>query len=50
MFISNFKQCPLPSKLTSFGFNVTKSYTLCPLGQTQLEFSVMLCHVHCTRG
>ncbi|MFS7941228.1 hypothetical protein Hanom_Chr05g00473711 [Helianthus anomalus] len=53
MFVPNFRRCPLPLKLMSFVLNVSKSYTLCPLGQTQLEFSVMLCyvmlcHVHCT--
>ncbi|MFS7969215.1 hypothetical protein Hanom_Chr09g00806501 [Helianthus anomalus] len=50
MFVPNFRCCPLYLKLMSFVLNVSKSCTLCPLGQTQLEFSVKLCHVHCTQG
>ncbi|MFS8018354.1 hypothetical protein Hanom_Chr15g01391121 [Helianthus anomalus] len=50
MFVPNFRRCHLPLKLMSFVFNVSKFCTLCPLGQTQLEFSVKLCHVHYTRG
>ncbi|MFS7960113.1 hypothetical protein Hanom_Chr08g00699121 [Helianthus anomalus] len=50
MFVSNFRRRHLPLKLMSFVLNVSKSCTLCPLGQTQLEFSIKLCHVHCTRG
>ncbi|MFS7923202.1 hypothetical protein Hanom_Chr03g00257901 [Helianthus anomalus] len=50
MFVLNFRRCRLPLKLMSFVLNVSKSFTLCPLGQTQLEFSVKLCDVHCTRG
>ncbi|MFS7956291.1 hypothetical protein Hanom_Chr07g00652891 [Helianthus anomalus] len=50
MFVSNFRRCLLPLSLTSFVVNVLKSCTLCPLEQIQLEFSVKLCHVHCTRG
>ncbi|MFS8011682.1 hypothetical protein Hanom_Chr14g01311901 [Helianthus anomalus] len=48
MFVPNFRRCHLPLKLMSFILNVSKSCTLCTLGQTQLEFSVKLCHVHCT--
>ncbi|MFS8022243.1 hypothetical protein Hanom_Chr16g01437151 [Helianthus anomalus] len=36
MFVPNFSRCPLPLKLMSFVLNVSKSSTLCPLGQTQL--------------
>ncbi|MFS7909062.1 hypothetical protein Hanom_Chr01g00090401 [Helianthus anomalus] len=50
MFDPNFRRCPLPLKLMSFVLNVSNSCTLCPLEQNQLEFSVKLCHVHCTRG
>ncbi|MFS7897262.1 hypothetical protein Hanom_Chr00s011770g01748031 [Helianthus anomalus] len=50
MFIPNFRRCPLPLKLISFVLNVSKSYTLCPLRQIQLEFSVKLCYVQCTQG
>ncbi|MFS7917625.1 hypothetical protein Hanom_Chr03g00191301 [Helianthus anomalus] len=48
MFVSNFKRCPLPLKLLSFVLNVSKSCTLCPLGQTQLIFSVkkVMCKSH----
>ncbi|MFS7923745.1 hypothetical protein Hanom_Chr03g00264371 [Helianthus anomalus] len=49
MFVPNFRRRPLPLKLMSFVLNVLKSCTLCLLGQTQLEFSVKLCHVHCTQ-
>ncbi|MFS7910379.1 hypothetical protein Hanom_Chr02g00105671 [Helianthus anomalus] len=44
MFVSNCRQCPLPSKLTGFVLNVSKSYTLCPLGQTKLDFLVKSAH------
>ncbi|MFS7971972.1 hypothetical protein Hanom_Chr09g00839131 [Helianthus anomalus] len=40
MFTSNCRRCPLAQKLTGFVLNVSKSYTLCPLGQTQLDFLV----------
>ncbi|MFS7956994.1 hypothetical protein Hanom_Chr07g00661181 [Helianthus anomalus] len=50
MFVPNFRRYPLSLKLMSFVLNVSKSCMLCPLGQTQLEFTVKLCHVHCTRG
>ncbi|MFS7999809.1 hypothetical protein Hanom_Chr12g01170901 [Helianthus anomalus] len=50
MFVPNFRRCPLPLKLMSFVLNVSKSCTLCPLRQTQLEFSIKLCLVHCTQG
>ncbi|MFS7927476.1 hypothetical protein Hanom_Chr04g00309541 [Helianthus anomalus] len=33
-------RCPLAQKLTSSVLNVLKSCTLCPLGQTQLDFFV----------
>ncbi|MFS7895759.1 hypothetical protein Hanom_Chr05g00447111 [Helianthus anomalus] len=45
MFVSNFRRCPLPLKLMSFVLNVSKSCTLCPLGQTQLNFFVKSDHV-----
>ncbi|MFS8022203.1 hypothetical protein Hanom_Chr16g01436691 [Helianthus anomalus] len=38
MFVPNFRRCPLPLKLMSFVLNVSKSCTLCPLGQTHLIF------------
>ncbi|MFS7993753.1 hypothetical protein Hanom_Chr12g01097811 [Helianthus anomalus] len=40
MFKPNCRRCPLTQKLTSFVLNVSKSCTLCPLGQTQLGFLV----------
>ncbi|MFS8021951.1 hypothetical protein Hanom_Chr16g01433541 [Helianthus anomalus] len=48
MFVSNFSRCPLLLKLTSFVLNVSKSYMLCPLGQTQLDFLVKFDHVQGT--
>ncbi|MFS8006827.1 hypothetical protein Hanom_Chr14g01253691 [Helianthus anomalus] len=48
MFVSNFRRCPLPLKLMCFVFNVSKSCTLCPLGQTQLIFCVKTDHVQGT--
>ncbi|MFS7926701.1 hypothetical protein Hanom_Chr04g00300191 [Helianthus anomalus] len=45
MFTPNCRRCLLAQKLTSFVLNVTKSYTLCPLGQTQLDFLVKFGHV-----
>ncbi|MFS7901369.1 hypothetical protein Hanom_Chr00s200915g01837881 [Helianthus anomalus] len=44
MFVSNFRCCPLPLKLTGFVLNVPKSCKLCPLGQTQLDFFVKSGH------
>ncbi|MFS7918425.1 hypothetical protein Hanom_Chr03g00200871 [Helianthus anomalus] len=44
MFVPNFRRCPLPLKLMSFVLNVSKSCTLCPLGQTQLIFFVKTDH------
>ncbi|MFS7989311.1 hypothetical protein Hanom_Chr11g01045241 [Helianthus anomalus] len=41
MFVPNFRRCPLPSKLMSFVLNVSKSCTLCHLGQTQLIFFLL---------
>ncbi|MFS7969151.1 hypothetical protein Hanom_Chr09g00805821 [Helianthus anomalus] len=38
MFVPNFRRCPLPLKAMSFVLNVSKSCTLCPLGQIQLIF------------
>ncbi|MFS7971120.1 hypothetical protein Hanom_Chr09g00828981 [Helianthus anomalus] len=38
MFVLNFRCCLLSLKLKSFVLNVSKSCTLCPLGQTQLIF------------
>ncbi|MFS8006072.1 putative cation efflux protein [Helianthus anomalus] len=49
MFVSNFRRCPLPLKLMSCILNVSKSRTLCHLRQTQLEFSVKLCHMDAQR-
>ncbi|MFS7923746.1 hypothetical protein Hanom_Chr03g00264381 [Helianthus anomalus] len=49
MYVINFRRCHLPLKLMRFVLNVSKSCTLYPLGQTQLEFSIKLCHVH-SRG
>ncbi|MFS8022242.1 hypothetical protein Hanom_Chr16g01437141 [Helianthus anomalus] len=45
MFVPNFRRCPLPLKLMSFVLNVSKSCTLCLLGQTQLIFFVKTDHV-----
>ncbi|MFS7997242.1 hypothetical protein Hanom_Chr12g01139391 [Helianthus anomalus] len=50
MFVSNFRRCPLSLKLMSFVLNVSKSCTLCPLGQTQLIFPVKCSHVQGTWG
>ncbi|MFS7961902.1 hypothetical protein Hanom_Chr08g00720431 [Helianthus anomalus] len=41
MFVPNFRHCPLPLKLMSFVLNISKSCTLCPLGQTQLIFFLL---------
>ncbi|MFS7939070.1 hypothetical protein Hanom_Chr05g00447321 [Helianthus anomalus] len=41
MFVPNFRRYPLPLKLMSFVLNVSKSYTLCPLRQTQLIFFLL---------
>ncbi|MFS7907502.1 hypothetical protein Hanom_Chr01g00072131 [Helianthus anomalus] len=38
MFTLNCRRCPLAQNLTSFVLNIPKSCTLCPLGQTQLDF------------
>ncbi|MFS7922809.1 hypothetical protein Hanom_Chr03g00253351 [Helianthus anomalus] len=43
-----FRRCPLCSKLTSFVLYVFVSYTFCPLGLTQLVFSVKFGHMLCT--
>ncbi|KAF5755653.1 hypothetical protein HanXRQr2_Chr17g0805181 [Helianthus annuus] len=48
VFTPNCKRCPLAQKLTSFVLNVPKSCTLCPLGQTQLDFLVKSNHVQNT--
>ncbi|KAJ0613824.1 hypothetical protein HanIR_Chr02g0055651 [Helianthus annuus] len=48
IFIPIFRRCPLCSKLTSFVLYVFISYTFCPLGLTQLVFSVKFGHVLCT--
>ncbi|MFS7907113.1 hypothetical protein Hanom_Chr01g00067451 [Helianthus anomalus] len=37
-FTPNCKRCPLAQKLTGSVLFVSKSYMLCPLGQTQLDF------------
>ncbi|MFS7948284.1 hypothetical protein Hanom_Chr06g00558141 [Helianthus anomalus] len=44
-FLSNCKRCNLPLNLTSFVFIISKSCTLCPLAQTQLDFLVKYGHV-----
>ncbi|MFS7934338.1 hypothetical protein Hanom_Chr05g00390441 [Helianthus anomalus] len=41
MFTSNYRRCPLAQKLASFVLNVSKSCTLCSLGQTQLDFFLL---------
>ncbi|KAM0070506.1 hypothetical protein Hdeb2414_s0001g00013901 [Helianthus debilis subsp. tardiflorus] len=57
--IVNYKFCPLClhqivgsviffQKFTGGVLNLSKSCTLCPLGQTQLDFSVKSGHMHCT--
>ncbi|MFS7942208.1 hypothetical protein Hanom_Chr06g00485581 [Helianthus anomalus] len=38
MFTPNCRRCPLFQKFTGGVLNLLKSCTLCPLGQTQLEF------------
>ncbi|MFS7995680.1 hypothetical protein Hanom_Chr12g01120821 [Helianthus anomalus] len=48
MFVQNSRRCPLPLKLMSFVLSVSKSCTLCPLGQTQLDFLVKFGHVQGT--
>ncbi|MFS7963836.1 hypothetical protein Hanom_Chr08g00742991 [Helianthus anomalus] len=48
MFTPNYRRCPLAQKSTSFVLNVSKSCTLCPLGQTQLNFFVKSGHVQGT--
>ncbi|MFS7960114.1 hypothetical protein Hanom_Chr08g00699131 [Helianthus anomalus] len=45
MFVPNFRRCPLPLKLMSFVLNVSKSFTLCPFGQTQLIFNAKSGHI-----
>ncbi|MFS8017956.1 hypothetical protein Hanom_Chr15g01386441 [Helianthus anomalus] len=47
-FLLNLRCCLLCLKLTSFIFNVSKICTLCPLGQTLLNFFVKVGHVPCT--
>ncbi|MFS7916850.1 hypothetical protein Hanom_Chr03g00182201 [Helianthus anomalus] len=44
MFTSNCRRCSLSQKLTSYVLNVSKSCTLCHLGQTQLDFLVKSGH------
>ncbi|MFS7888543.1 hypothetical protein Hanom_Chr00s000001g01596431 [Helianthus anomalus] len=48
MFTSNCRRCPFFQKFTGGVLNLSKSYTLCPLGQTQLYFFVNSNHVTCT--
>ncbi|MFS7900989.1 hypothetical protein Hanom_Chr00s158319g01824391 [Helianthus anomalus] len=48
MFVQNCRRCPLSLKLMSFVLNICKSCALCPLGQTQLYFSVKRGHVQGT--
>ncbi|MFS7927477.1 hypothetical protein Hanom_Chr04g00309551 [Helianthus anomalus] len=48
IFTPNCRRCPLAQKLTSSVLNVSKSCTLCPLSQTQLDFFVKSGHVPCT--
>ncbi|MFS7898640.1 hypothetical protein Hanom_Chr00s026466g01765981 [Helianthus anomalus] len=45
MFTSNFRRCPLGQNLTGGVLYVSKSCMFCSLDQTQLEFSVKICHV-----
>ncbi|MFS7940795.1 hypothetical protein Hanom_Chr05g00468561 [Helianthus anomalus] len=45
MFTSNFRRCPLGQTLTGVVLYVSKSCTFCPLDQTQLEFSIKICHL-----
>ncbi|MFS8025343.1 hypothetical protein Hanom_Chr16g01473851 [Helianthus anomalus] len=44
MFTSNFRRCPFGQKLTGAVLYLSKSYTFCPLCQTQLEFLVKAGH------
>ncbi|MFS7899068.1 hypothetical protein Hanom_Chr00s043008g01775351 [Helianthus anomalus] len=48
MFVSNFRRCSLPLKLTSFVLYVWKSCTLCLLALTQSDFFVKygMWHAH----
>ncbi|MFS8008526.1 hypothetical protein Hanom_Chr14g01273831 [Helianthus anomalus] len=48
MFTSNCRRYPFGQKFTGGVLNLSKSCTLCPLRQTQLEFLVRSCHVPCT--
>ncbi|MFS7916718.1 hypothetical protein Hanom_Chr03g00180621 [Helianthus anomalus] len=48
MFTPNCRRCPFFQKFTGGVLNVSKSYKLCPLGQTQLDFLVKFGHVPCT--
>ncbi|MFS7907246.1 hypothetical protein Hanom_Chr01g00069011 [Helianthus anomalus] len=50
MFTPNYMCCPLMQKLTSFVIYVSKSYMVCPLSLTQLDFLVMYSHVPSTCG
>ncbi|MFS7955061.1 hypothetical protein Hanom_Chr07g00638131 [Helianthus anomalus] len=40
MFTPNCRRCSLAQKFTGGVLNLSKSCTLCPLGQTQLDFLV----------
>ncbi|MFS7921144.1 hypothetical protein Hanom_Chr03g00233331 [Helianthus anomalus] len=44
MFIPNWRHCLLVQRSTSFVLNVSKSYTLCLLALTQLNFLVKSAH------
>ncbi|MFS7963339.1 hypothetical protein Hanom_Chr08g00736901 [Helianthus anomalus] len=48
MFTPNCRCCSLAQKFTSFVLSISKSCTLCPLGQTQIDFLVKYGHVPCT--
>ncbi|MFS7921603.1 hypothetical protein Hanom_Chr03g00238941 [Helianthus anomalus] len=48
MFTPNCRRCPFFQKLTGGVLNLPKSCTLCPLGQTQLDFLVKSGHVQGT--
>ncbi|MFS7890038.1 hypothetical protein Hanom_Chr00s000006g01614061 [Helianthus anomalus] len=48
MFTSNFTRCPLVQNLTGGVLYLSKSYTFCPLTQTQLDFLVKSSHVQGT--
>ncbi|MFS7899209.1 hypothetical protein Hanom_Chr00s048268g01778351 [Helianthus anomalus] len=50
MFTPNCRRCLFFSKVSGGVLNLPKSYVLCHLGQTQLDFLVKSDHVLCTLG